>query len=336
MPVCASTPTGPVEQQPAAGLGLVGVRARRSGSGCGRRRRRGGSATASAAPCTRPGDPCSTARRRRPVLGVVEGDVLPAVGRRDVLGVLASERDCSYWLGVQQPAGPGGDVDDERRPARGSRTPAGASTTSERFRPATSVTPNDRRAPAPQATPAARTPPAGRRPPTWCRRPGPSRRPAASSQGRNSSAADRAPARRRRSARGTSRAIRARHQSRSATRQCTAHSTKNATKMSSRASRESTNCRPSKQSSSPATQPSSVEPVSRRTSRIITRIISVPTTAGTTRQPNGSMPNIFSPSADQPLADLGVDHHRRRRASRGRSVCPARMCLLALPPSLST
>ena len=67
-------------------------------------------------------------------------------------------------------------------------------------------------------------------------------------------------------------------------------------KMSSSASRDSTNCRPSKHISSPATQPSSVEPVSRRASRTRTATISVPTTAAITRQPNGSIPNICSPS----------------------------------------
>ena len=54
---------------------------------------------------------------------------------------------------------------------------------------------------------------------------------------------------------------------------------------------------PSRQSSSPATQPSIVEPVRRRTSRHITSTIREPTTAAAIRQPNGSMPKAFSPSA---------------------------------------
>ncbi len=67
--------------------------------------------------------------------------------------------------------------------------------------------------------------------------------------------------------------------------------------MSSSARRDSTRWRPSRPSSSPPTQPSRVEPVTRRTKRHITRIISEPTTAAAIRQPNGSIPNAFSPSA---------------------------------------
>ena len=51
-----------------------------------------------------------------------------------------------------------------------------------------------------------------------------------------------------------------------------------------------------------------------------------PTTAAETRQPSGSIPNAVSPERDQPLADLGVDDHRRvvgpdarRRARPGSS-----------------
>ncbi len=88
-----------------------------------------------------------------------------------------------------------------------------------------------------------------------------------------------------------------RNQSRSLTRQATPHSTKNATKMSSSASRESTRCIPSKHSSSPATHPRAVDPVSRRARRTITRTISAPTIAEAIRQPNGSIPNAFSPRA---------------------------------------
>ena len=109
---------------------------------------------------------------------------------------------------------------------------------------------------------------------------------------------------------GTSRASRARYQSRSLTSAATAQSRKNARKMSSSASRESTKCSPSKHSSSPATQPSAVEPVSRRASRHITSTISEPTTAAAMRQPNGSIPKACSPSAISHLPDLGVDDHR--------------------------
>ena len=97
--------------------------------------------------------------------------------------------------------------------------------------------------------------------------------------------------------------------------------------MSSSASRDSTNSRPSKARISPATQPSRVEPVRRRTNRIITRISSVPTTAGTTRQPSGVKPNSLLAEPDQPLADLGVDRPSRRPASRGRwSARPGCAC----------
>src|SRR6476659_8396039 len=91
----------------------------------------------------------------------------------------------------------------------------------------------------------------------------------------------------------------------SVTTQATPQRMKNATKMSSRASRDSTSCSPSKVSSSPATQPSAVEPVSRRASRHMTRTISEPTTAAETRQPNGSIPKDFSPSALNDLPTSG-------------------------------
>ena len=44
-------------------------------------------------------------------------------------------------------------------------------------------------------------------------------------------------------------------------------------------------------------QPSMVDPVSRRTSRHMTRIISVPITAEEKRQPKGFSPKIHSPKA---------------------------------------
>ena len=129
----------------------------------------------------------------------------------------------------------------------------------------------------------------------------------------------------------SSRASRARDQSLSATWQCTASRMKNATKMSRSAIRDSTNCIPSKQSSRPATTPSIVEPVSRRTSRTSTTIISEPTTAAATRQPNGSTPKAFSPSAISHFPRSGwtameaVSFHRP-------SGLPARIAALAFSP----
>jgi len=64
-----------------------------------------------------------------------------------------------------------------------------------------------------------------------------------------------------------------------------AASTNSAAKASSMPIRDCTCDSPSQISSTPATPPSSVEPVSRRTSRIITSTISVPTTALAIRQP---------------------------------------------------
>ena len=157
--------------------------------------------------------------------------------------------------------------------------------------------------------PGRRRPPGGRRPPTWCRRPGPSRRPRraatagtaapgpAPRAGLRSAPAPAAP-----SGRGTSRGR--------ATRQCTAHSTKKATKMSRRASRESTKCSPSKQTSSPrrsragrageaADEPDHHQdqqrPDDRRYDPPAERV----------------EPERLLAQADQPLADLGVDDHRR-------------------------
>ena len=230
-------------------------------------------------------------RRGRPVLAA--GDVR-VLGGRQVLLVLVR---------VDQPAGPGGDVDEERDDAR-----AGGRRVRRRPGPTSAPASAPRTSagrPRSRPTPAPRRPRAGRAPSTWCRRPGRSRR---RRRAARAGAAARAPARSR--ARPTpapdaSRASRARNQSRSLTRQATAQSTKNATKMSSSASRESTKCRPSKHSSSPATQPSSVEPVSRRASRHITRTISEPTTAEAIRQPKGSMPKTCSPSAISHLPTSG-------------------------------
>ncbi len=128
------------------------------------------------------------------------------------------------------------------------------------------------------------------------------------------------------------RANRSRTQSRSFTQAATAQRMKNASKMSSRASRDSTSCRPSKQSSRPATQPSIVEPVSRRASRHITRTMSEPITAAETRQPNGSIPNAFSPSAISHLPTSGctvIDGSLSHRPL----VVPPRIFSLTLSPS---
>ncbi len=102
---------------------------------------------------------------------------------------------------------------------------------------------------------------------------------------------------------------------------------KSARKMSRSASRESTKCRPSNISRMPATQPSRVEPVIRRTSRHSTSTIRAPATAEAIRQPNGSIPNAFSPSAINHLPTSGWT------ASDGSPVhtpcvCPARMSAL--------
>ena len=48
-----------------------------------------------------------------------------------------------------------------------------------------------------------------------------------------------------------------------------------------------------------------VEPLTRRTKRHITSTISAPTTAAAMRQPKGSMPNPFSPSAISHLPTSG-------------------------------
>ena len=129
---------------------------------------------------------------------------------------------------------------------------------------------------------------------------------------------------------GASRAIRARYQYRSLTMQVTPQSRKNATKMSSSASRDSTSCRPSKVSSSPATQPRAVEPVSLRASRHITSTISDPTTAAAMRQPNGSIPKAFSPSAISHLPTSGwtiIDGESFQTPV----VVPSRICAFASP-----
>ena len=75
--------------------------------------------------------------------------------------------------------------------------------------------------------------------------------------------------------------------------------------MSSSASRDSTRCSPSSDSRSPPTSPRTVEPVTRRTKRHITSTISEPTTAAAIRQPNGSIPKAFSPSAISHLPTSG-------------------------------
>ena len=180
-----------------------------------------------------------------------------------------------YWLwraplvvvGVQQPAGPGADVDDERDEHQVAERREGVDDEGAQPRP-----PHADRAPGPGVPHPHQQAERGQRVDGVHLVPSarPNITPAASRHGRHSSprtgpqsAAGALPG-------GTSRASRGRPQSRSATRQATAQSTKKARKMSSSASRDSTSSRPSKQSSRPATPPSSVEPVTRRASRTIT------------------------------------------------------------------
>ena len=75
--------------------------------------------------------------------------------------------------------------------------------------------------------------------------------------------------------------------------------------MSSRASRDRVNCRPSKHISTPAAPPSRVEPVRRRTRRMITSTMSVPTTALGKRHPSGSKPKTCSPAPMSHLPTSG-------------------------------
>ena len=68
----------------------------------------------------------------------------------------------------------------------------------------------------------------------------------------------------------------------------------------------------------------------RRTKRHITRIIRAPTTAAETRQPNGSIPNAFSPRAISHLPTSGCT--AREGVSFHRSVVwPPRIALSASP-----
>ena len=88
----------------------------------------------------------------------------------------------------------------------------------------------------------------------------------------------------------TASASRALDTSRSITRAPNEASTKNIRKMSRMPVRLSTNSSPSSESSSPARQPSSVDRVIRRATRHMSRIASVPNSAGTTRQPSELSP----------------------------------------------
>ena len=80
----------------------------------------------------------------------------------------------------------------------------------------------------------------------------------------------------------------------------------------------------------PATQPSSVEPVRRRTSRISTSTISDPATAAAIRQPNGSIPNAFSPSAISHLPTSGCTTIDGLSCHTPEVVRPSRIRSLAL------
>jgi len=76
-------------------------------------------------------------------------------------------------------------------------------------------------------------------------------------------------------------------------------------------------------------QPSRVEPVSRRTSRIITSTIRVPTTAAETRQPNEFIPKKCSPAAMTHLPTSGCTTMLGVSVNRP-STSPRRMRGLAL------
>ncbi|MDH6550712.1 hypothetical protein M2162_004809 [Streptomyces sp. SAI-041] len=80
------------------------------------------------------------------------------------------------------------------------------------------------------------------------------------------------------------------------TRQANAASTKNISTPSSRAVRAITKARPSTVISAPARQPRKVERKIRRPTRHTISTDSVPSSAVMNRQPNGSNPNISSPS----------------------------------------
>ena len=136
----------------------------------------------------------------------------------------------------------------------------------------------------------------------------PQNTPVASRQGRHSSSGPHAPGASRPPA-GRLAANRERPQSRSATMQLTAHSTKNARKMSRRASRDSTSWMPSKHISRPATRPRSVDRVTRLASRIITSTISEPDDGGSDPPAERRHPEDALAQGDDPLPDLGVDHH---------------------------
>ena len=98
--------------------------------------------------------------------------------------------------------------------------------------------------------------------------------------------------------------------------------------MSRSANRDRTRCRPSRASRSPPTRPRAVEPVTRRTKRHISSTISEPTTAAAMRQPKGSMPKPFSPSAMSHLPTSGcttIDGE----SCHSPLVCPLRIVLSA-------
>ena len=225
-----------------------------------------------------------------------------------VVGVLRGGEVLLVLLGVDQPAGPGGDVDDQARPAPGARTPGCR-------RPAPTSAPTSARRtsagrPRSTARPAGRRPRAGSRLPLAAQRqppahpadqqPRPEQQPAHRPPAAAGDRVGREPGhpgavpvavvdagRRRRRAGRTPRRCRA-------APAATARS-----------------CRPSKLSSSPATQPSAVEPVSRRASRHITSTISDADHGGGDAPAERVHPEGLLAERDQPLADLGVDDHRR-------------------------
>ena len=219
----------------------------------------------------------------------------PAVRR-----VLRVAEGLLVGVGVHQPAGPGRDVGDQGDADEGEEGGDAVEDDRAEQRPALAE-----RAPgagAPQPGQQAEDRERVDAPTTWCRTPGRRRRrrraATVATSPRNRDAALR-----RRGGRAATGGRRPRSARRS--------SVKNARKMSSSASRDSTSWRPSTESSRPATRPSTVEPVTRRTKRHISRTIRAPMTADAIRQPDGSIPKTLIAGGDQPLADLGVDDHRR-------------------------
>ena len=222
------------------------------------------------------------------------------------MGVLAVAEVLGVLAGVHQPAGPGGDVDDERDEHEvGERREAVGD---QRLR----AGPGDAEGPAGAGAPGDDEDPEGRqrvdRLPLAAARPAPSRCRRRAATGGTAGPGP-GPSRSR-ICPGTRLAIRARYQSRSSTRACTAQSRKKATKMSSRASRDSTNCQAveADQDARDAAEQGRAgeapyEPDHHQDQqRPDDGRYDAPAERGEAER--------LLAQPDQPLADLGVDHHR--------------------------